>query len=156
MRTPEEDAWITQKAAEEDGALVLAGSIGFHVIEATPVTSDVLAARLSFAKFVQLARLRLHLSKEQFAAKVQIPLNELVCIEDDDKFTPSLRTVHRLAEFLKVSTGKLLTLAGLAEAKDSQVREAALRFAAKSEPLRKLTQEEQQAFDEFARFLSSH
>lgn len=25
MRTPDEDAWVTQKAAEEDGALVLAG-----------------------------------------------------------------------------------------------------------------------------------
>jgi transcriptional regulator with XRE-family HTH domain len=154
MRTPEEDAWITQKAAEEDGALVLAGCISMPVVEAMPVTSQVLAARLSFSKFVQFARLRLKLSKEQFASKIQIPLNELVCIEDDDQFTPTLRTVHMLAQFLKVSHVKLLTLAGLAEAKDAQFNDAAVRFAAKSEPIRKLTREEQEAFDEFARFLS--
>ena len=156
MRTPEEDAWITQKAAEEDGALVLAGHIKLSATEATPVTSDVLAARLSFSRFVQIARLRLHLSKEQFAGKIRIPLNELVCIEDDDKFVPSPRTVHMLAQFLKVSHVKLLTLAGLAEAKDAQFNDAAVRFAAKSEPVRKLTREEQEAFDEFARFLSAH
>jgi transcriptional regulator with XRE-family HTH domain len=156
MRTPEEDAWITQKAAEEDGALVLAGCIMMPAVEAMPVvTSDALAARLSLSKFVQFARLRLHLTKEQFAGKTQIPLKELVCIEDDDKFTPSLRTVHMLAQFLKVSHVKLLTLAGLAEAKDAQFNDAAVRFAAKSEPIRKLTREEQEAFDEFARFLSA-
>src|SRR5262249_23198473 len=153
--TPEEDAWIIQKATEEDGALVLAGCIKMNVAEPTPVTSQVLAARLSFSKFVQFARLKLHLSKEQFADKTQIPLNELVCIEDDDKFTPSLRTIHMLAQFLKVSHVKLLTLAGLAEAKDAQFNDAAVRFAAKSEPIRKLTREEQEAFDEFAKFLSA-
>jgi hypothetical protein len=58
MRTPEEDAWITQKAAEEDGALVLAGSIRMPAVETTS------------------------------------------------------------AQFLKVSHVKLLTLAGLAEARD--------------------------------------
>ena len=156
MRTPEEDAWITQKAAEEDGALVLAGSIRMPAVETMPaVTSEVLAARLSFARFVQFGRLRLGLSMEQFAGKTQIPLNELVCIEDDDKFTPSLRTIHMLAQFLKVSHVKLLTLAGLAEARDSGFNDAAVRFAAKSEPIRKLTREEQEAFDEFARFLSA-
>ncbi len=155
MRTPEEDAWITQKAFEEDGALVLAGCVSIPVVEARQVTSQVLAARLSFSKFIQFARLRLKLSKEQFASKIQIPLNELVCIEDDDKFTPTLRTVHMLAQFLKVSHVKLLTLAGLAEAKDAQFNDAAVRFAAKSEPIRKLTREEQEAFDEFARFLSA-
>jgi transcriptional regulator with XRE-family HTH domain len=157
MRTPEEDAWITQKAAEEDGALVLAGHIRMSApLEVVPaVTSDVLAARLSFSRFVQFARLSLRLSKEQFADKIQIPLKELVCIEDDDKFTPSLRTVHMLAQFLKVSHVKLLTLAGLAEAKDAQFNAAAVRFAAKSESIRKLTREEKEAFDEFARFMSN-
>ncbi len=156
MRAHDEDAWIRQKAAEEDGALISAGCIMMPAVEATSaVTSDALAARLSFAKFVQLARLRLRLSKEQFAGKTQIPLKELVCIEDDDKFTPSLRTIHQLAQFLKVSHVKLLTLAGLAQAKDAQFNDAAVRFAAKSESIRQLTREEQEAFDEFARFLSA-
>lgn len=156
MKASDEDAWIRQKAAEEDGAMISAGCITMPAVEMkSAVTSDALAARLSLSRFVQFARLRLRLSKEQFASKTHIPLKELVCIEDDDKFTPSLRTIHMLAQFLKVSHVKLLTLAGLAEAKDSQFNDAAVRFAAKSEPIRQLTREEQEAFDEFARFLSN-
>jgi hypothetical protein len=155
MRMPDEDAWIRRKAAEEDGALISAGCMMIPTEPLPAVTSDALAARLSLSRFVQLARLQLRLNKEQFASKTQIPLKELVCIEDDDQYTPTLRTVHMLAQFLKVSHVKLLTLAGLAQARDAQFNDAAVRFAAKSEPIRQLTREEQEAFDEFARFLSA-
>lgn len=151
----DEDAWIRQKAAEEDGALISAGCMMIPAEPLAAVTSDALAARLSLSRFVQLARLKLRLTKEQFASKTQIPLKELVCIEDDDQYTPTLRTVHMLAQFLKVSHVKMLTLAGLAQAKDAQFSDAAVRFAAKSEPIRQLTREEQEAFDEFAKFLSA-
>jgi transcriptional regulator with XRE-family HTH domain len=155
MRTMEEDIWIKRKAEEEDGAFVAAGHIGVAPIEAaTAATTDALAARVSFARFIELARLKLKLSKEQFAAKARIPLDELVCIEEDDVYTPTLRTVHYLAQFLKVSHPKLLTLAGLARAKDAGFNDAAVKFAAKSEPIRKLTREEQDAFDEFVKVLS--
>ena len=155
MRMIDEDAWIEQKAAEEDGAFISAGCMMLPAEPHPVVTSDVLAARLSLSRFVQLARLKLRLSKEQFAGKAQIPLKEIVCIEDDDQYTPTLRTVHMLAQFLKVSHVKLLTLAGLAQAKDAGFNDAAVRFAAKSEPIRPLTPEEQEAFDEFAKFLSA-
>jgi HTH-type transcriptional regulator, competence development regulator len=155
MRRIEEDTWITQKAAEEDGAFIAAGHIGIPQIESTAVlTTDALAARVSFARFVELARLKLRLSKEQFAVKARIPLEELVCIEADDVFTPTLRTVHYLAQFLKVSHPKLLSLAGLAHTKDAGFNSAAVKFAAKSEPIRQLTKEEQEAFDEFVKVLS--
>ncbi len=155
MKILDEDTWITQKAAEEDGASVLAGCIRMTSPEPLLATSDVLTARLSFSKFVHLARLKLALTKEQFANKAKIPLKELVCVEDDDQFTPTPRTVHMLAQFLKVSHEKLLTLAGLAQAKDAQFNAAAVRFAAMSEPIRELAPEEQEAFEEFAKFLSS-
>lgn len=156
MRTPDEDTWIEQKAAEEDGAFVSAGCITLAVEPISVITSDTLAARLSLSRFVQLARLKLRLTKEQFAGKTKIPLKELVCIEDDDQYTPTLGTVHKLAEFLKVSHVKLLTLAGLAQAKDASFNDAAVKFAAMSEPIRTLSREEQEAFDEFAKFLSAH
>ncbi|WP_050995558.1 transcriptional regulator [Leptospirillum ferriphilum] len=155
MRIFNEDAWIKQKAEEENGAFVSAGCIGMSAEPFSSTASDILAARLSLSRFVQLARLKHRLSKEQFADKTKIPLKELVCIEDDDGYTPTLRTVHMLAQFLKVSHEKLLTLAGLAQAKDAQFNDAAVRFAAMSEPIRQLTREEQEAFDEFAKFLSS-
>ena len=80
MKILDEDTWITQKAAEEDGASVLAGCIRMTSPEPLLATSDVLTARLSFSKFVHLARLKLALTKEQFANKAKIPLKEL---EDD-------------------------------------------------------------------------
>jgi transcriptional regulator with XRE-family HTH domain len=151
----EEDTWIKRKAEEEDGAFVAAGHIGLSPMETVAATStDVVAARVSFARFIQLARLTLKLNKEQFAVKARVPLEELVCIEEDDAYTPTLRTVHYLAQFLKVSHPKLLTLAGLARAKDAGFNDAAVRFAAKSEPIRKLTREEQDAFNEFVKVLS--
>jgi|SRR5665213_1415895 len=152
MRTTEEDIWIKQKAEEEDGAFIAAGCIGIAPIET--VTTDTLAARLSLSRFIELARLSLKLSKEQFAAKARIPLDELICIEEDDVYTPTLRTVHYLAQFLKVSHPKLLTMAGLAQSKDSGFNDAAIKFAAKSEPIRQLTREEQDAFNEFVKVLS--
>ena len=155
MRTIDEDAWIEQKAMEEDGAFVAAGCIALTPEPAAALSSDALAARLSFSRFVQLARLKLRLTKEQFAGKAQIPLKEVVCIEDDDQYTPTLRTVHMLSQFLKVSHQKLLTLAGLAQAKDAGINDAAVCFAAHSESIRMLTREEQEAFDEFAKFLSA-
>jgi transcriptional regulator with XRE-family HTH domain len=155
MRTMEEDRWIKQKAEEEDGAFVAAGHIGFSPMETgTATPTDVVAARVSFARFIELARLTLRLSKEQFAVKARVPLEELICIEEDDAYTPTLRTVHYLAQFLKVSHPKLLTLAGLARAKDAGFNDAAVKFAAKSEPIRKLTREEQDAFNEFVKVLS--
>ena len=155
MNRIEEDAWITQKAAEEDGAFIAAGHIGFSAMANAAATStDTLAARVSFSRFVELARLKLRLSKEQFAVKARIPLQELVCIEEDDVFTPTPRTVHYLAQFLKVSHPKLLSLAGLAQTKDAGFNNAALKFAAKSEPIRQLSKEEQEAFDEFVKVLS--
>jgi transcriptional regulator with XRE-family HTH domain len=155
MRTLEENRWIKRKAEEEDGAFVAAGHIGFSPIATVAATAtDVVAARVSFARFIQLARLTLKLSKEQFAVKARVPLEELICIEEDDAYTPTLRTVHYLAQFLKVSHPKLLTLAGLARAKDAGFNDAAVRFAAKSEPIRKLTREEQDAFNEFVKVLS--
>src|ERR1700722_17643227 len=100
MITLDEDAWIRQKAAEEDGAFVSAACIMVPTQPLPAAPSDTLAARLSLSRFVQLARLKLRLTKEQFAGKAQIPLKELVCIEDDDQYTPTLRNVHMLAQFL--------------------------------------------------------
>lgn len=155
MNRAQEDAWIRQKAEEEGAAFVAAGSVArLPAVPAAELSAETLAARLSFAKFVEHARLKLKLTKPEFAAKARIPLEELVCIEEDDAFTPKLRTVHQLAQFLKVSQVKLLTLAGLAQANDSSFYQAPVRYAAMSEPIRSLSREEREAFDEFVKFLS--
>lgn len=154
MKTTNEDAWIMQKAEEEGNASVSAGRMSGFAPTSDTLNTAAFATRVSFAKFMELARLRLRLTKEQFSTKTNVPLCDIVCIEEDDDYQPSLRTIHLLAQFLKVSHMKLLALAGLAQTKDEGFNEAAVRFAAKSEPIRTLTKEEQEAFDEFVKFLS--
>lgn len=154
MKTINEDAWIMQAAEEEANAFVSAGRLTGFTHAPDAISTEAYATRVSFAKFMELARLQLRLTKEQFSTKTNVPLSEIVCIEEDDAYQPSLRTIHMLAKFLKVSHMKLLALAGLAQAKDAGFNAAAVRFAAKSEPIRSLTKEEQEAFDEFVKFLS--
>jgi transcriptional regulator with XRE-family HTH domain len=154
MKLIEEDTWIMQMAEEEGNSFISAGRLPGSLQTPLTLTTETLATRISFAKFVEIARLRLNLSKEQFSVKTNVPLTDILCIEEDEGYQPSLRTIHLLAQFLKISHMKLLALAGLAQAKDAGFNEAALRFAAKSEPIRKLSREEQEAFDEFVKFLS--
>jgi len=70
MNRIEEDTWITRKAAEEDGAFIAAGHIGFPAMENVATAStDTLAARVSFSRFVELARLSLSTSPLRFCTK---------------------------------------------------------------------------------------
>ena len=153
----DEDAWIKEMAEGEANAFVMAGCLALPAHEEQIAkNAAVVAARLSFSKLVEHARLRLQLTKEQFAVKTRIPLEELVCIEEDDAYTPNLRTIHLLSMFLNVSHMKLLTVAGLAKPKDAGFYAASVRYAAKSQPVRRLTREEQDAFDEYVKFLSDN
>ena len=105
-----------------------------------------------FSRLVEFARRSRGLSVEALAQDADVELAELVAVEDAGKM-PSPRTVFQLAKVLRLSTGKLMELAGLAEPKDVSLNQAALRFAARSEPTAKLSREEREAFEEFVKVL---
>jgi len=116
-------------------------------------SSNVIPFKHAFARFLQLARRDRKLSLEQFAKKVDVDLAELLKLETDDQHTPAIRTVHQIAAFLKIPEKKLMALAGLLRVKDAQFQNAALKFAARSEPVEKLSQEEHSALEEYVKFL---
>ena len=66
-------------------------------------------------------------------------LVELFKIETEEHHKPAIRTVHQIAGFLQIPEKKLLALAGLLQVKDAQFQNAALKFAARSAPVEKLT-----------------
>ena len=121
--------------------------------QAEQTSSNIIPFKHAFARFLQLARRDRKLSLEQFAKKVDVDLAELLKLETDDQYTPTIRTVHQVAEFLKVPEKKLMALAGLLRVKDAQFQSAALKFAARSEPVEKLSQEEHSALEEYVKFL---
>jgi transcriptional regulator with XRE-family HTH domain len=145
--------WLKRMAALEDDQCV---SVGGWV---TDLESELLGgrssppARSAFTRLLNLARRERTLSMEEFACEAGIDLAELVGIECDDAFLPTAGTVTRIARYLQLPEEKMLALAGLGDVADAPFREAAARFAARVEPVRSLTREEQEALTEFVEFL---
>lgn len=145
--------WLIGKAEQEDGCFVSVGGLVDALEQAEQTPANVIPFKHAFARFLQLARRDRKLSLEQFAKKVDVDLAELLKLETEDQYTPAIRTVHQIAEFLKIPEKKLMALAGLLRVKDAQFQNAALKFAARSEPVEKLSQEEHSALEEYVKFL---
>lgn len=144
------DALLRRAFAEPDGCLSVGGlACGLETAKATGE-----ATRLSLARLIELTRRHRQLTVEQLAKEADVDLVELLAIENAEDVKPEPRTLHRLAGFLKVKVEGLLELAGAVTNRQSRIGEAALRFAARSEPMAKLTPEEEKALNEFVRELS--
>jgi HTH-type transcriptional regulator, competence development regulator len=144
--------WLRRKAEQEDGCFVSVGGL-IEDLEGMEQTSNVIPIRAAFKRFVQLERRKRGLSLEQFAEKVDVDLVELLEIEKEEDYRPAIRSVHKIAEFLKIPEKRLLALAGLLQVKDPQFQKAALRFAARSAPVEKLSQQEHSDLEEIIKFL---
>ena len=153
MRMNTDKDWILAKAAQEDGCFVSVGGLVGALEQSEQQTSNVVPLRLAFTRFVQLARRERRLSLEQFAEKVDVDPVELLKIETEDRYKPAIRTVHKIAGFLHLPEQRLMALAGLLQVKDLQFQSAALKFAARSAPVAKLSKEEHSALEEIIGFL---
>jgi transcriptional regulator with XRE-family HTH domain len=158
MRLERSKDWWMARARCEGDAAVGAGLLAFDPApEERPSSAQVTAAedtRIAFGKFVNLMRRRRGFSMEQLAAEADLDASELLVIEDDVHYVPEPRTVFKLAQTFDVSQRRLMQLAGLAAANDVGFREEAVRFAARSESVQKLTPEESSALEAFVAVLS--
>jgi transcriptional regulator with XRE-family HTH domain len=102
---------------------------------------------------LNLTRREHKLTWEQFSQKLDVDLAELIGIKNDESYKPTPRTVTKIAHFIHVPAEKLFILSGLARAHDRQFQEAALRFSARSQPVKPLSSEEQEALKEYVKFL---
>jgi transcriptional regulator with XRE-family HTH domain len=153
MKMNTDKAWLLKKAAEEDGCFVSVGGLVDSLEQSEQPSGNVVPLRQAFVRFIQLARRERRLSLEQFAEKVDVDLVELFKIETEEHHKPAIRTVHQIAGFLQIPEKKLLALAGLLQVKDAQFQTAALKFAARSAPVEKLTRKEHSDLEEIVKFL---
>jgi transcriptional regulator with XRE-family HTH domain len=109
---------------------------------------------IPFGRLISLRRRDSHLTMEQLADKANIDLGELVTIEAGQCSDPQPRTVHALAQALSLPSDKLFVVSGLKFSTDQRFNNQAVRFAARSEAVDKLNKEEQQALQEFVKYLS--
>ncbi|HEX3719677.1 MAG TPA: helix-turn-helix transcriptional regulator [Verrucomicrobiae bacterium] len=111
--------------------------------------------RLAFGRLIGLMRRNLRMSAEELADQADVDLAEVISIEQDTHFVPEPRTVYQLARQFKLPEGRLMELAGLATPRDIGFAREAVRFAARSESIAKLTVEERSALEEFTALISS-
>ncbi len=151
--------WLEHMAEAEADCFVSVGGLVTRLEAPMKVPSAAQSAisvsqRSAFIRLLQLARRQQSLTLEEFSNRARVPMEEMVRVEKDNHFVPTLRTIHNIALYLKIPEKKLMALAGLLLMKDASFNEAAVRFAARSETVQKLTPQEHQALEEYIRFLN--
>jgi transcriptional regulator with XRE-family HTH domain len=158
MKLERSKDWWMARARREGDAVVGAGLLAFDPAPEARASGVTVGAaedtRIAFGKFVNLMRRRRGFSMEQLAEAAELEASELLVIEDDVHYVPEPRTVFKLAQTFEVSQLRLMQLAGLSAANDVGFREEAVRFAARSESVQKLTREESSALEAFVAVLS--
>lgn len=153
MKFNSDPEWLKKQAALEDNCFVSVGGLVSAVEDLEEQTQRATASRTAFVNLLNLTRREHKLTWEQFSQKLDVDLAELIEIENDETYKPTPRTVTKIAHFLHVPPEKLFVLSGLARAHDRQFQEAALRFAARSQPVKALSSEEHEALKEYVKFL---
>lgn len=111
--------------------------------------------RLAFQEVLRHLRRTKGLSVEEFAQKLNLPLEDVLAMERDAGYRPSPLILHRLSKFYGIPQRRLAILAGAINEVPDDVREHASRFAAKSESFSRLDDKEKRIVDEFVSFLRS-
>ena len=147
--------WLDKRSAQEDMLEVAAGSFPYELLNEPavqiPDRDKVIPA---FGRLINLCRRQSNMSIEELAAKAQVDVDKVLKIEIDVNYVPEPYIVHQLATILHLPEERMLELSGNIIPHDKQLSNRAVSFAARSEPLRKLTPEEQQALNEFVSYLS--
>jgi transcriptional regulator with XRE-family HTH domain len=144
--------WLRHMADAEDNCPAI--SVGGLAQEFGMFPSPTVEPPKVFGRLIEFARRERGLSVEALANAASVDLAEVVAIETEHDVVPNPRTVFQLAQVLKLPASRLTELAGLAQPRKS-LSEAAVRFAARSEPTAKLTVDEKEAFEEFVKVLVS-
>ena len=149
--------WFEQRI-EKDGAvevgagLPAAGRIGEP---AAGPKSRLLDTRIVFGQFVALWRRNKGWNAEKLAAEAGVGVEEILEIEHIPDYEPEAHAVFKLADVFGVPSRRLFELAGLVEGRSPRIREEAIRFAARFEPIAALSDEEREALEAFVTTLTT-
>jgi transcriptional regulator with XRE-family HTH domain len=143
-------AWLERAGEIEDKSRSL--SVGGLASDFGMLRSAISDVQPVFGRLIEYARRKHGLSVEKLAEQAGVDLAAVVEIERNDRVLPEVRTVYQLAQVLNLPPGRLMEVAGLMTPKP-EVSHAALRFAARSEPTTRLSQDENNALEEFVKVL---
>lgn len=108
----------------------------------------------AFGVLVRQLRRQNQWSVEDLARRARIDVDDLRQIERDPHYRPRPRTVHQLSRIFKMPERSLMKLSGATVTHDQTFEQEAMRFAAKSDDMSKLSNEEQRALNDYVKFLN--
>jgi hypothetical protein len=152
MKVPElKEETFLQLAKEEDNCEIAVGSLDgvFQRKQNAVPETAVPVTKYAFGTLINLQRRKRDWTLEELATEAQIDLDEAVSIEENPTYRPAPRSVLQLARVLVLPIQKLLVLSGNAEFANVKLETAAVRFAARSRAVEKLTEAEARALNEF-------
>ena len=137
-------------------AIYVLESIGmFLPAELNPVDEGKVVRLVeAFGVLVRQLRRGKQWTIDELAAKARVSADDLRQIERDPHFRPRPRVVHQLAAVFGVPERALMKLSGATVTRDQAFEEEAMRFAAKSDDMSKLTREEQRVLNQYVKYLS--
>lgn len=145
--------WL-QRHADTDPTLEIAAG-ALSIDQLPPATGDSAGspAALAFGRLINLSRRKRGWTLEDLAASARIDAAEAIRIEHDATYIPGPRTVYQLSTTLGLPREQMLQLSGNMLARDRRLGEQALKFAARSESVERLSKQEHQALEEFVKYL---
>jgi transcriptional regulator with XRE-family HTH domain len=105
--------------------------------------------RIAFGTFVELWRRNRGWDAVKLAEAAGVDTEEILEIEHSPQSEPEPNAVYRLAGVFNMPAKILMELAGLIESRTPHLRQAAVRFAARSESVAELNPHEREAFEAF-------
>jgi HTH-type transcriptional regulator, competence development regulator len=159
MKLKRSKEWYERHIAREGDAEIGAGvPAHFSALakagEETAANINPLKTRMAFGTFVELWRRNRGWDAERLAKEAGLNPEQILEIEHNPQSEPEPDAVRNLAKLFKLPSKALLELAGLVKPKNPYLREAAVRFAARSESMARLNRNEREAFEAFASAIS--
>ncbi|WP_026614415.1 helix-turn-helix domain-containing protein [Ensifer aridi] len=155
--------WLRAKI-RQDG--VVEAEAGIPLLDAAPLKRFLgdrssnerteAAKPLVLRVLIHQVRRRDGLSVVQFADKIRVETAEIELIESDVNYVPKPRTIHQLAQYLEVSAQAIQSLTADAIARNENLDEAAVKFAASSDDLSSLSKSERRSLNNFVKALSNY
>jgi transcriptional regulator with XRE-family HTH domain len=148
------DEWYRKASADEDRfSDTSAGSVVLSSIESLSSREDKLSneelmVKHSFSILVHKLRIRDGYSLKQLSKKLDIDEIELINIESNSEYKPTLRTIMQISNFYGLPYQTLAMIVGAVKKIDNQFKEEIVRYAANSDKFEKLTKEEKQQLNE--------
>jgi HTH-type transcriptional regulator, competence development regulator len=146
--------WLLKNADRDDNLEIAAGSFSLDQFPAAESAPGDPGTALAFGRLINLSRRERGWTIEDLASSARIDVTEAIRIEHDPTYVPGPRTVYQLSTALRLPRERMLQLSGNVTVRDRGLGEQAVKFAARSESVEKLSRQEHLALEEFVKYLN--